>query len=213
MRTDDLAELLARNADLERVSRPSRWWSGAVVGAALATLLLMLVSLGLQPNLDRMLVSPAWWGKAGFGLAVAAAGLLSIVSLARPSGGRPWMIVLALSPLLVLWGFAVVQLLTAAPAAREALLLGRTWRECSLRVGGLSIPAFIAAILVLRQMAPTRLRAAGAAAGLFAGGIGAAVYALHCPEIEPAFVAVWYVLGVLIPVTIGVVAGRRLLSW
>ena len=53
----------------------------------------------------------------------------------------------------------------------------------------------VAALGALREMAPTRLRLAGAAAGALAGGAGAAVYALHCPELGAPFVAVWYVLG------------------
>jgi hypothetical protein len=46
-----------------------------------------------------------------------------------------------------------------------------------------------------------------------AGGAGAAVYALHCPELQAPFLAVWYVLGMAIPVAAGALLGPRLLRW
>ena len=46
-----------------------------------------------------------------------------------------------------------------------------------------------------------------------AGGAGAAVYALHCPELDAPFLAVWYVLGILMPVAAGALLGPRLLRW
>jgi hypothetical protein len=62
-------------------------------------------------------------------------------------------------------------------------------------------------------MAPTRLGLAGAAAGLFAGGVGATVYGLYCEETAAAFVVVWYSLGMLACAALGAVVGRRLLRW
>ncbi|HZW72970.1 MAG TPA: NrsF family protein, partial [Caldimonas sp.] len=67
--------------------------------------------------------------------------------------------------------------------------------------------------VALRSLAPTRLAAAGAAAGALAGGAGAAVYAWHCNEMTLPFVAVWYVLGMAIPAGLGALLGRRWLQW
>jgi hypothetical protein len=50
-------------------------------------------------------------------------------------------------------------------------------------------------------------------AGLFAGAIGAACYATHCPDDSPLIVAPWYTLAIGFVVAIGAVAGRRLLRW
>lgn len=66
---------------------------------------------------------------------------------------------------------------------------------------------------VLRGLAPTRLRLAGAAAGFAAGSLGALVYSLHCPELAAPFLAIWYLLGMLIPTAIGAWLGPRLLRW
>ena len=75
------------------------------------------------------------------------------------------------------------------------------------------MPVFAAMVWWLRGLAPTRLRLAGAAAGFAAGTTAALVYTLHCPEIEPPFLAVWYVLGMAIPAALGASLGPRLLRW
>ena len=36
---------------------------------------------------------------------------------------------------------------------------------------------------------------------------------LHCPEMAAPFVAVWYLLGMLIPAAVGALIGKRLLRW
>jgi hypothetical protein len=68
-------------------------------------------------------------------------------------------------------------------------------------------------LLALRQAAPEHPAFAGAAAGLFAGAIGAACYATHCPDDSPLFVAAWYTLAIGFAAAIGAAAGRRLLRW
>jgi hypothetical protein len=77
----------------------------------------------------------------------------------------------------------------------------------------LSVPVFVAVMLAMKGLAPTRLRLAGAAAGLASGSLGALVYTLHCPEMAAPFLSIWYLLGVLIPTGIGALLGPRLLRW
>ena len=77
----------------------------------------------------------------------------------------------------------------------------------------LSVPVFVAVVWAMQGLAPTRLRLAGAAAGLVSGSLGALVYALHCPELAAPFLGPWYLLGVLIPAGVGALLGPRLLRW
>jgi hypothetical protein len=70
-----------------------------------------------------------------------------------------------------------------------------------------------AALFCLRQGAPEHPARAGAATGLLAGAIGAALYATHCPDDSPLFVAAWYTLAIGIVAAIGAVSGSRLLRW
>lgn len=102
---------------------------------------------------------------------------------------------LAALPVLLAWAAGAAGLWQAQPGERLALLLGQTWLQCPWAIVLLGLPAFGCAFAALRGLAPTRLRAAGAAAGLFAGAAGAFGYAWHCPELQPPFLAVWYVGG------------------
>jgi hypothetical protein len=114
---------------------------------------------------------------------------------------------------LLVWVLAAITWVGATPAEQPALLWGRTWRTCALSITAMASPVFVASILALRRLAPTRPTLAGAAAGALAAGAGAAVYALHCPELAAPFLAVWYVLGMAIPVILGAALGRWLLRW
>ena len=54
---------------------------------------------------------------------------------------------------------------------------------------------------------------AGAGAGLFAGALGAFVYAFYCTEVAAPFIAVWYTLGIALTSLLGGILGRWALRW
>jgi hypothetical protein len=103
--------------------------------------------------------------------------------------------------------------LLTGDALRMAPAMGQTWRVCIQNIGLMAMPVFVAALVALRTMAPTRPAWAGAAAGALAGSAGAAVYALHCPELTAPFLAVWYVGGIALPTAVGALIGPRVLRW
>jgi hypothetical protein len=84
---------------------------------------------------------------------------------------------------------------------------------CLVLIPALSAAPFIALILALRQGAPTRPMLAGATAGLVAAAIGATLYASHCQDDSPLFLAAWYVIAVAIMAALGALLGARLLRW
>ena len=80
------------------------------------------------------------------------------------------------------------------------------------------IPLLAAPMLGGADRRPSRGRAAppgltGALAGAASAGIAALLYASHCPDDSPLFVATWYPLATLICVGVGALAGRRFLAW
>jgi hypothetical protein len=120
------------------------------------------------------------------------------------------LLVVVVAAMALLGVFAVV----AAPSGeRMAAVLGHSWSRCPFNVLALSLPALGGALWALRGLAPTRPRAAGLAAGLFAGGLGACGYALACTELSPAFVAVWYSLGIGLSGALGAALGPSTLRW
>ena len=137
-----------------------------------------------------------------------------LIPLARP-GARislAGVAVLAVAVLLMA-SMAMHRAMHTGADAQAALWLGHTWRVCPWRIAGLAIPIWLALIFALRGLAPTRLALTGAAAGLMAGGLAAAVYGLWCQEQAAPFVMVWYSAGVAIAALAGALAGRRLLRW
>jgi hypothetical protein len=213
MKTDDLIAMLSSGPDVGVAARPARSTVLPLLGGLLASAVLMLILLGLRPDLEQAAVLPAFWLKLVFSATLAWSGWLAAKRLAAP-GARTTMLPLYLGgPVLLLWFVAGVMLLRASPDVRADLFWGSTWRYCPALITLLSLPVFVAALRIMRGLAPTRLRLAGAAAGFAAGASAAVVYCLHCPEMSAAFVGSWYLLGILIPTALGAVVGPRALAW
>lgn len=213
MRTDDLVGLLAGGETRVEAGVPARRFTVAMAAGAMASTVLMASWLGVRRELLDDAANPMIWVKFGFAAVLAAVCLAAALRLSRPGvklGGLPALVAV---PFVIVWVLAGVALLGAAPAQREALVFGETWAQCPFNIAALSVPVFFGVLWAMRGLAPTRLRLAGAAAGLLSGATGALVYALHCPELAAPFLGLWYVLGILIPAAVGAATGPRLLRW
>ena len=213
MRTDDLVTMLATGAGAVRPNQPERRFAAALGCGLVSAALLMALLLGLRPDLGEAISLPMFWVKFGFVAWVAAAGLLAALRLTRPGLRLAWVPGALAAPVLAIWLLAAVVVARADASLRAELFLGETWNSCPLLVAALSAPVLVAVVWAMRGLAPTRLRLAGASAGLLSGAVGALVYCLHCPELEAPFVGTWYLLGMLIPTAVGAVLGPRLLRW
>jgi len=212
MKTQDLVALLAHDAP----PGPSRRLTPRLLGAALTGAavsgLILIAWLGLRP-MGPAMHSPPFWMKTAYTALIAVAGFVITARLARPGarmGWAPWIVAVAVVWLAML---AMMEMRRTPAAAMSHLWLGWTWKICALRILALSTPVFVAVLWLLRRMAPTRVALAGAAAGLFAGGVGATVYGMYCEETAAAFVVVWYSLGMAACAALGAVIGQRLLRW
>ena len=213
MKTDDLVAWLA--ADAQPVSHPAqarRFVMTLALGTAVA-LLLMLVLLGPRPDLGQVAMLPAFWLKLAFPASLVLAAAMAVQRLGHPGMRLGRVAIGVAAPVAAIWLMSAIILMSAAPDGRSALIWGATWKECPINIAALSVPALLAAFWAVRQLAPTRARLAGAAAGLFAGAAGALVYALHCTEMAAPFLGIWYVVGMLIPTAAGAMLGPRLLRW
>jgi hypothetical protein len=214
MKTDDLVALLA--ADAQPVPRHAarRTLALALVVALPLSFAIMLAGYGLRPGLLASLVQePMALVKLLAPAVIAIGGFMVAERLARPGVSARYAWLGVSLPVLLLWVLGLVAWVAAPPVDKDELLWGQTWRTCAASITLLALPVFVGALVALRSLAPTRPGVAGAAAGALAAGVGAAVYALHCPELAAPFLAVWYVLGMAIPVLAGAVLGRWLLRW
>ena len=213
MKTDDLVAMLATGATAAPRRVAGRRLALALLAGLPLSFAILFTEYGLRRDLVQAMFWPMFWVKVLFPLCIAAAAFVMVQRLARPGVQvrRAWLG--AAVPVLVVWVLAAMAWFNAPPQDRMALLMGESWRVCALSIGLMALPVFAAALLALKGLAPTRPALAGAAAGGLAGGVGAAVYALHCMELTAPFLAVWYVSGIALPVLAGAVLGPRLLRW
>ncbi len=213
MRTDQLIAMLAREAPPVAPGAAGRRCAVALALGVPAAFAIMLLRLGLRPDLAQAVSLPMFWVKLAVPAGLAAAALAGTLRLARP-GARLGGAALAVPvPLVAIWVLAAGALLAAAPGERLAMLLGLSWNVCPLNITMLAAPILAGVFWAMRGLAPTRLALAGAFSGLLAGSAGAMVYCLHCPEMAAPFIGTWYVLGMAIPAALGALAGPRLLRW
>jgi hypothetical protein len=92
-------------------------------------------------------------------------------------------------------------------------LVGSNSRLCMTAIPLMSLPILAAALIGLRHGAPARPAVAGAVAGLMSAGLAATLYASHCPDDSPLFVATWYTLSTALVTAIGALAGSKLLKF
>jgi hypothetical protein len=213
--TDALIAQLAAQAAPVRPAAIAGRFALALAVAVPLTAVFMVGGFGvdLRPDLPAVLSGSPDLPKHLFALAMLVAGWLACTRLARPGASLAGLAGAVGLPVAAMLAFGVAALAAAGPPARASLLFGEAWAGCATGIALLSLPTFAGAILVMRGLAPTRLRLAGAAAGLLAGAAGASVFALHCREFAPPFVAAWYLLGIAVPVAAGALAGPRLLRW
>ena len=211
MKTDTLIDMLARDAGPAPRALAARRLSPAAIVGLLLSAWAAIAYFGPIPK--ELFATPVPWTKMAYvGALALAAGWLT-ARLSRPASPllRPQRATAAVVLAMAVIGAASLWYVPAG--ARLDALFGQSWTTCPSSVLVLSLPALAASLWAVRGLAPTRPRAAGFAAGLLAGSVGAFGYSLSCPEASPAFVAVWYTLGIALTGALGAALGPRVLRW
>lgn len=212
MQTDDLITHLSAGLAPVRTGTATRILVTGIALGVMGAVALMLVTLGLRPDLGASMSSFGMGMKLAYTFALAALGFGLVARAGRPGANMmaaAWWLAL---PLLAIAVIAALQMM-APGVDRHALMMGHSARVCAVLVAMVALPILAGTFVALRQLAPTRLTLAGAGAGLFAGAAGAFVYSFHCTESTAPFVAIWYTLGIALSAIIGAVSGRWFLRW
>jgi len=213
MNTDQLIEQLAREVrPVPRRSRTLRLALGVGAGG-IVTLAVLALTIGIRPDLSAALRGFPFWMKWIYTVSLGIGAVAITARLAQPEPvrlARFWPIML---PFLLLAILGAIELAHTPSRLWLDMWLSKTWKICPWLVLALSTPIFVGLLWSFRKLAPTRLRAAGAAAGLTAGAWAAALYCLHCPEVSAIFVLTWYTLGIALAGGLGALIGPRLLRW
>ncbi|SCW65461.1 hypothetical protein SAMN02927900_03449 [Rhizobium mongolense subsp. loessense] len=208
--TDDLIKGLAMQAGKGSSGTPSLSivLPATVIFSILAAISVVLLIGGARSDLIQIM--PTWTFLFKFiGMILVAAGALQLTrTVVRP--GRAVSAMLCLAP-------GLVFLLSGAVLDRSGFpFLGvRTYSapNCIGMIVMASIPALAAVLAAMRAGTPTRLRRAGAVAGLLAGSVGGLAYTIACLNDGAAFVALWYSIAIAFVTAIGASVGPRILRW
>ena len=212
MKTDDLIQLLASDHDAPRVDLRARLMLGALGGAVLSAGIVVL-AYGVRPDFTAMLTNWRLMTKFAVALSFAAAGAALSLRLARPftASGRLWMLLLPAPAILAAACFS--ELMMVPPDAWFRRALGANAIPCLLSIPLLSALPLAGILWALRDGAPASTEHAGIAAGAMAAGLGAAIYAMHCQDDSPLFLALWYTVASAAVIIAGRASGARLLRW
>lgn len=215
MNTEVLIAELSRNLQPVPPHGPRTFLRrGLIWGAVIATaVLLFWPSLGARGDLLEAAATMSFWVKLLYTASIASLGFFVLERLSQPGTGDFHWTRLLWPPVALLALVTAMQWAIAPDGGSASFWMGSSWFQCPLYVTLLSVPVFVGLVRAMTHLAPTRLEAAGAAAGLVAGATGASIYALHCAETSPGFVLLWYSLGLGAATLIGAVIGPRLLRW
>lgn len=216
MKTDELIGFLSTNVDQELSTRRAAGRGLLLASFASAALVaaIVLLSLGIRPNLTHWENLPFVMLKTGFTVSVALIGIWYLARASRPGGERRFSWALTSLPFAAISALGVVHLMAAPTVHWRSLLIGDLWLECLVTVPLIATLPFAAMVWVVRKTsAPTNLVHAGALTGLAAGAVSATGYALHCVDDAVPFVALWYGGTIAICTVAGALLGPRLLRW
>lgn len=212
MKTDDLIKAIAEDG----TTAPPPMVICVLVALAFAGMVagtLFAQSLGVRPDIGSALLTWRFVAKLVVTLACFVSALWVAAHLSRPDAD-PRRALIALSPPIVLLALAIGAEVTTSPASSwSARAIGSNSRLCLVSITTLSVAPLVILLIALRAGAPRSPATAGAAAGVLAGGLAAALYAIHCPDDSPLFVASWYVPAIAMVAGTGAAVGSRVLRW
>ncbi|HWM46047.1 MAG TPA: DUF1109 domain-containing protein [Xanthobacteraceae bacterium] len=179
--------------------------------AALPVLAVVVLLLARNPQIEGGSINSALAFNIAVWLTLAASALWALVELAQPGGSRRAWTYLLPAPILLGSGMAA-ELARTPSSTWTTRIVGGNAATCVTLVTLFSMPILTSLIYVLRSVVVTTPRFAGAAAGLLAGSVSAAIYVWHNQELSLLFVATWPGLAVMIVAVLGAIVGRKFLS-
>ena len=211
MDTDQLIRTLA--ADNARARPVGFVLALALLAAAPVSLLMFFTELGVRPDVMSAMRNPFFDLKFAVTLALETSAILVSLHLSRPEASmRGWGWLFMIPAGLLVAGISG-EMMMPQRLPMMTRLVGQNSRVCMTAIPAMSLPLLAAALVGLRHGAPTRPALAGAIAGLLSAGLAATVYASHCTDDSPLFVATWYTIATALVTAVGALAGSKVLRF
>jgi hypothetical protein len=212
METDQLIRTLA--ADNAHRARPVGFvLTLALLAAAPVSVGIFFAGLGVRPDVMTAMHNPFFDLKFAVTLALAISAIAVSLHLARPEASlRGWAWLLLIPAGILVAGISG-EMMMPQRLPMMTRLVGSNSRVCMMTIPLMSLPLLAAALFGLRHGAPARPAVTGAIAGLLSAGLAATLYASHCTDDSPLFVATWYSIATAAVAAIGALAGSRVLRF
>jgi hypothetical protein len=212
METDQLIRTLA--ADNAHRARPVAFTLAlALLSAAPVSIAIFFAGLGVRPDVMIAMHNPFFDLKFVVTLATAISAIAVSLHLSRPEvslRGWGWLLLI---PAGILFAGIGSEMMMPQRLPMMTRLVGSNSRICLTAIPLMSLPLLAAALIGLRHGAPARPAVAGAIAGLLSAGLAATLYASHCTDDSPLFVATWYSIATALVTAIGALVGSKLLRF
>ena len=213
MKTDELINALAANVEPVKGGELRRTLVVALTVGAVVAACLMLGLFGVPAGAFRGEYLALKGAALAFTLGLVGAGATFLVECARPGEpGRKPLLAISLLFFAAL-SATVVAFAVTHPTTWGGMVFGPQWAACLICVPLFALAPFASLIWALRKGAPTNLVLTGAIAGLVAGALGAAVFAIHHPAGSIPFILIWYGGPIVLCALVGAILGPRLLRW
>ncbi len=212
MDTDQLIRTLAAD-NLHRARPVGFALMLALLAAAPVSMLMFFTELGVRPDVMIAMHNPFFDLKFAVTLALAIAAIAVSLHLSRPEASLRGWAWLLLIPAGILTAGIAGEMMMPQRLPMMTRLVGSNSRICMTAIPLMSLPILAGALIGLRQGAPARPAVAGAVAGLVSAGLAATLYASHCTDDSPLFVATWYTISTALVTAIGALAGSKLLRF
>ena len=213
METDQLIRTLA--ADNAHRARPVGFMLAlSLLLAAPVSVAIFMTELGVRPDVMTAMRNPFFDLKFVVTLALAISAIAISLHLSRPEASpRGWAWLLLIPVGLLVAGIGGEMMMMPKRPPMMTRMVGRNAWTCLTSIPLMALPLLAAALVGLRHGAPTRPAIAGALAGLLSAGLAATLYASHCTDDSPLFVATWYTIATALVTAVGALAGPRVLRF
>jgi len=214
MRTDELINTLVADHAVQPRPKPVGYGLAmAIIGGLAISLALFSLTLGVRPDILSALSTWRFDLKLSANLVLLIAAAWVALRLSSPTTIPLSAMRALLVPALLLFAAVIYELVTVPASAWPSRAIGVNGLMCLVSIISLSVLPLTATIYALRQGAPTSPAVMGAMGGLLAGALGATVFAMHCTNDSPLFVAIWYILAIGLTALTGLLVGRYVLRW
>ncbi len=212
MDTEQLIRSLA--ADNPHRARPVGFVLAlALLAATPVSLAIFMMRLGVRPDVMTAMHNPFFDLKFVVTLALAISAIVLGLHLSRPEASlKGWGWLLLIPAGIVAAGIGS-EMMMPHRLPMMTRLIGNNSRICMTAIPIMSLPILAAVLIGLRHGAPARPAITGAIAGLISAGLAATLYAAHCTDDSPLFVATWYSIATALVVAVGALAGAKVLRY